>query len=73
MTAEPYLPDDVTEVGSIHISIGMGKNGTGASFVTEGIAAEAAIGYLIAVTDQLREQVRDRWAGANSFESKEHE
>lgn len=55
------LPDNVAEVASVHISVGMGEDGTGCAYEYDGLSPEAAIGYLTTVVDQLRQEVRDRW------------
>lgn len=58
------LPDDVVEVGSVHIAVGMGEDGTGCAYEYDGLSPEAAIGYVTTVLDQLREEVRGRWDAA---------
>lgn len=68
MPAEPFLPDDVAEVASIHISVGMGEHGMGCSYNYEGLEPEAAMGYVMSVYDQLREEVLRRWAVAKGEE-----
>lgn len=68
MTAASSFPDSVAEVASIHVSVGMDEYGTGCSYDLEGLSPESAIGYLTAVVDQLREEVRMRFEAARMEE-----
>lgn len=55
------LPDNVTEVGAVNISIYMGEEGVSFAYGYDGVAREAAIGYLQCVMDRLRDEARMDW------------
>ncbi len=66
MASESPLPDDIPEVASIRISVGLEESGTGTGYAVEGMSSEAAIGYLTTIADKLRAQVANSWEDAQS-------
>jgi hypothetical protein len=52
------LPDNVPEVGSIKISVGLSESGVGTGFALDGISPTEAIGHL----EVLREVLKQREA-----------
>jgi len=61
MAALKSLPDDVTEVGAISISLFMGSEGLDYGYGIEGLSKEAALGYLQAVADNIRSDCAMDW------------
>lgn len=55
------LPENLAEVGNIHISIVMGESGLGTTFTVDSISREAAIGHLTIVLDRLRQAAAWTW------------
>lgn len=55
------LPDSLTEIGSIHISLVMGSEGLGTTYEYEGVSIEAAIGHTMVVLDRLRDEASSQW------------
>src|SRR5687767_6267058 len=58
MPATSSEQENVAEVASVHISVNMGEGGTGTSYELDGLSPESAIGYLMTVSDQIRDEVR---------------
>lgn len=58
------LPDDIPETGYIIISVGVDADGVAMAYSYEGLAPESAIGYLVSVTDLMRDEVRFAWQAA---------
>lgn len=61
MAALEGLPEDVTEIGNISISLFIGEDGVSFAYGYEGVAREAAIGYLTVVLDRVRDEVALDW------------
>lgn len=57
----PALPDNVTEVGNIHISVVLAEDGPHTAFSFDGVSPEAAIGHLTVVIDRFRAMAADGW------------
>lgn len=57
------LPDDVTALGSVTVTLYMNGSGTSFGYKLDGMAREAALGYLIAVTDRIRDDIKYDWDG----------
>jgi hypothetical protein len=65
MDSTSPLPDNVPEVASIRISIGLAEDGQGTGWSVDGMSDEAAIGYLTSITDLLRAKVAHAWRPEN--------
>lgn len=57
----PKIPDGLTEIGSVHISVLLAQEGTTTAFSLSGISREEAIGHLTTVMDRLRYEVSCGW------------
>ncbi len=55
------LPDHVPELGYVLISVGMDTDGEALGYEVEGISPEAALGYLTALSDLIRDEIRFGW------------
>lgn len=55
------LTDTAVETGRITIQIMLGQHGSGMAYDLEGLTPEAAIGYLVALTDRIRDNRRFSW------------
>ena len=63
------LPEEDVEVGFIRISLGLTPRGTqSVAFDIDGLDDEAAIGYLVTITDRVRDRVRDSWEAVQFYE-----
>lgn len=62
MAALKDLPEDVTEIGAISISLFMGSDGIDYGYGMEGLSKEAALGYLQAVADRIRADCSMDWS-----------
>lgn len=55
------MPDNLAEVGNIHISVVMGEEGLATAFTIDNVSREAAIGHLTIVLDRLRQGASLTW------------
>lgn len=56
------LPDDVTALGTITVTLYMNDVGTSFGYLLDGMSREAALGYLIAVSDRIRDDIKYDWS-----------
>jgi hypothetical protein len=55
------LPPEATTVGSIEILLYLDNDGIGTAYGFEGVAPEAALGYMTIVMDRIREERSFQW------------
>lgn len=56
------LPESATIVGTIHITHYIDEDGEFATgFDVEGVSDEAALGFMVTVSDRIRETVKYKW------------
>ena len=56
------LPENLAEVGSIHISVLLEEDGTSTAFVISDLSNTEAIGHLTVALDRLRNDVVSKWS-----------
>ena len=55
------VPENLAEVGSIHISVLLEEDGTSTAFVISDLSNTEAIGHLTVALDRLRNDVVAKW------------
>lgn len=55
------LPDNVPELASILISVGMDERGVGTGYTIDGMSDEEALGRLISIQEAIKAKLAHKW------------